>query len=157
MELNFFNKANRVLHYPVRTFYLDGVNLMAYNLSSGMDSLYKKLYTSVILEFESYFALMKILRQCTSPIILSYADLRFSDILSGFIICQFQIPGNVEYHPKYMIYGKKQHLFLVVYEFSGATNEVVLYWENTDVHTANSKGSTIKGLYGYFKGFIFAI
>ena len=75
----------------------------------------------------------------------------------GFIIFHFQIPGNVEYHPKYMIYSKKQHLFLVVYEFSGATNEVVLYWENTDVHTANSKGSTVKGLSSYLKGLSFAI
>ncbi|KAK9682127.1 hypothetical protein RND81_10G052700 [Saponaria officinalis] len=47
LELNFFNKANRVLHYPVRAFYVEGVNLMAYNLCSGGDSIYKKLYTSV--------------------------------------------------------------------------------------------------------------
>lgn len=58
-----------------------------------------------------------------------------------------QIPGNVEFHPKYIIYGKKQHLFLIVYEFSGATNEVVLYWENTDTQLANSKGTTIKGFH----------
>ncbi|KAH9621979.1 hypothetical protein KSS87_010217 [Heliosperma pusillum] len=47
LELNFFNKANRVLHYPVRAFYVDGVNLMASNLCSGDDSVYKKLYTAV--------------------------------------------------------------------------------------------------------------
>jgi hypothetical protein len=47
---------------------------------------------------------------------------------------------------KYMLYSKKQHIFLVVYEFGGATNEVVLYWENVDPLTANSKNSTIKGL-----------
>ncbi|PKA66272.1 hypothetical protein AXF42_Ash006969 [Apostasia shenzhenica] len=47
MELNFFSKENRVLQYPVRTFYLDGFNLMAYNLSSGSDNVYKKLYSSV--------------------------------------------------------------------------------------------------------------
>lgn len=57
-----------------------------------------------------------------------------------------QIPGNVEYYPKYMVYSKKQSLFLVVYEFSGATTEVVLYWENTDLQAANSKSSTVKGL-----------
>jgi hypothetical protein len=57
-----------------------------------------------------------------------------------------QIPGNVEYHVKYMLYSKKQHLFLVVYEFGSATNEVVLYWENNDSLTANSKYSTVKGL-----------
>lgn len=47
---------------------------------------------------------------------------------------------------KYMLYSKKQHIFLVVYEFGGATNEVVLYWENIDSPTANSKNSTVKGL-----------
>ncbi|KAK1313084.1 hypothetical protein QJS10_CPA06g02118 [Acorus calamus] len=47
LELNFFNKENRVLHYPVRAFYVDGVNLMAYNLCSGVDNLYKKLVSSV--------------------------------------------------------------------------------------------------------------
>lgn len=52
----------------------------------------------------------------------------------------------MEYHPKRMLYSKKQHLFLVVYEFSGATNEVVLYWENTDSPIANSKSSSVKGL-----------
>ncbi|MBA0688390.1 hypothetical protein Goari_006182, partial [Gossypium aridum] len=108
LELNFFNKENRVLHYPVRAFYVDGVNLMAYNLSSGGDSIYKKLFTS--------------------------------------------IPGNVEYYPKYMVYGKKRHLFLIVYEFSGTTNEVVLYWEHTDIKLANNKGSTIKGCDAAFIG-----
>lgn len=63
-----------------------------------------------------------------------------------------QIPGNVEYYPKYMVYSKKQNIFLVVYEFSGATNEVVLYWENTDSLTGNSKSNTVKGfsLFGTF-------
>jgi len=32
-----------------------------------------------------------------------------------------------------------------VYEFSGVTNEVVLYWENSDAQVANSKSSTVKG------------
>ncbi|KAJ8764503.1 hypothetical protein K2173_006243 [Erythroxylum novogranatense] len=108
LDLNFFNKENRVLHYPVRAFYVDGLNLMAYSLCSGVDNTYKKLYTS--------------------------------------------IPGNVEYHPKHIVYSKKQHLFLVVYEFSGSTNEVVLYWENTDSQHANSKGSTIKGRDAAFIG-----
>ncbi|GMP28054.1 hypothetical protein CsSME_00003759 [Camellia sinensis var. sinensis] len=108
LELNFFNKENRVLHYPVRAFYADGVNLMAYNLCSGADNTYKKLYTS--------------------------------------------IPGNVEFHPKCLHYSNKQHLFLVVYEFSGATNEVVLYRENTDSQSANSKASTVKGRDAAFIG-----
>ncbi|RDY07951.1 hypothetical protein CR513_07872, partial [Mucuna pruriens] len=108
LELNFFNKANRVLHYPIRAFYMDGLNLMAHNLSSGSDTIYRKLYNS--------------------------------------------IPGNVEYRAKYLIHSKKQRLFLVVYEFSGATNEVVLYWENTDAQTANSKSSTVKGRDGAFVG-----
>ncbi|XP_061341114.1 uncharacterized protein LOC133287491 isoform X2 [Gastrolobium bilobum] len=108
LELNFFNKENRVLHYPVRAFYVDGPNLMAYNLSSGSESIYKKLYNS--------------------------------------------IPGNVEYQAKYLIYSKKQHLFLVVYEFSGTTNEVVLYRENTDAETVNSKSSTVKGRDAAFIG-----
>ncbi|EOX91354.1 Transducin/WD40 repeat-like superfamily protein isoform 2 [Theobroma cacao] len=108
LELNFFNKENRVLHYPVRAFYVDGVNLMAYNLCSGADSIYKKLFTSM--------------------------------------------PANVEYYPKHMVYGKKRHLFLIVYEFSGTTHEVVLYWENTDLKLANSKGSTIKGCDAAFIG-----
>ncbi|KAE8735863.1 hypothetical protein F3Y22_tig00000329pilonHSYRG00242 [Hibiscus syriacus] len=34
-QLNFFNKENRVLHYPVGAFYVDGMNIMAYNLCSG--------------------------------------------------------------------------------------------------------------------------
>ncbi|GLT76209.1 hypothetical protein SLA2020_478820 [Shorea laevis] len=108
LELNFFNKENRVLHYPARAFYVDGLNLMAYNLCSGTDSIYKKLYTS--------------------------------------------IPANVEYCPKHIVYGKRQHLFLVVYEFSGTTNEVVLYKENTDLLLPNSKSTTIKGCDGAFIG-----
>ncbi|XP_058228445.1 uncharacterized protein LOC131336574 isoform X2 [Rhododendron vialii] len=108
LELNFFNRENRVLQYPVRAFYLEGANLMAYNLCSGVDNIYKKLYTS--------------------------------------------IPGNVEFQPKHLLYSNKQHLFLVVYEFSGATNEVVLYWENTDAKSANRKESTIKGRDAAFIG-----
>ncbi|KAI5418139.1 hypothetical protein KIW84_042681 [Lathyrus oleraceus] len=108
LELNFFNKANRVLHYPSRAFYMDGLNLMAHNLSSGSDTIYRKLYNS--------------------------------------------IPGNVEYRAKYLIHSKKQRLFLVVYEFSGATNEVVLYWENSDAQTGNSKSSTVKGRDAAFIG-----
>ncbi|KAI8542186.1 hypothetical protein RHMOL_Rhmol08G0119000 [Rhododendron molle] len=108
LELNFFNRENRVLQYPVRAFYLEGANLMAHNLCSGVDNIYKKLYTS--------------------------------------------IPGNVEFQPKHLIYSNKQHLFLVVYEFSGATNEVVLYWENTDAKSANNKESTIKGRDAAFIG-----
>lgn len=108
LELNFFSKENRVLHYPVRAFYVEGVNLMAYNLASGAESIYKKLYTS--------------------------------------------IPGNVEFQPKYMFYSKKQHLFLVVYEFSGTSNEVVLFWENTGSQLANSKSSTVKGRDAAFIG-----
>ncbi|XP_019431580.1 PREDICTED: uncharacterized protein LOC109338738 isoform X3 [Lupinus angustifolius] len=108
LELNFFNKANRVLHYPARAFYVDGLNLMAHNLSSGSDSIYKKLYNS--------------------------------------------IPRSVEYRAKYLILSKKQRVFLVVFEFSGATNEVVFYWENTDVQSGNSKSSTIKGRDAAFIG-----
>ncbi|KAH6825477.1 Transducin/WD40 repeat-like superfamily protein [Perilla frutescens var. hirtella] len=106
LELNFFSKENRVLHYPVRAFYIEGANLMAYNITSGSESIYKKLYTS--------------------------------------------IPGNVEIHPKYIIYSKKQHIFLVVYEQTGATDEVVLYWENTQV--TNSKVTTVKGADAAFIG-----
>uniref|UniRef100_A0A803ML68 Transducin/WD40 repeat-like superfamily protein n=1 Tax=Chenopodium quinoa TaxID=63459 RepID=A0A803ML68_CHEQI len=108
LELNFFNKANRVLHYPVRAFYMEGVNLMAYNLCSGADSIYKKLYSS--------------------------------------------IPGNVEYQPKSVVYSRKQNLFLVIFELSGAANEVVLYKENTDTRLANSKDSTVKGQDAAFIG-----
>ncbi|PPS15234.1 hypothetical protein GOBAR_AA05342 [Gossypium barbadense] len=108
LELNFFNKETRVLHYPIRAFYVEGMNLMAYNICSGAESTYKKLFTS--------------------------------------------IPGNVEYYPKHMVYSEKRHLFLVVYEFSGTTNEVVLYWENTDLKLSNSKGSTVKGFDAAFIG-----
>ncbi|XP_050363675.1 uncharacterized protein LOC126782463 [Argentina anserina] len=108
LELNFFSKENRVLHYPIRAFCIDGSNLMAYNLCSGADSIYKRLHTSV--------------------------------------------PANVEYHPKYLFYSKKQCIFLVVYEFSGATNEVVLYFENSDSQAANSKCTTVKGRDAAFIG-----
>ncbi|KAK7364047.1 hypothetical protein VNO80_12386 [Phaseolus coccineus] len=108
LELNFFNKENRVLHYPVRAFYVDGPDLMAYNILSGSESIYKKLYNS--------------------------------------------IPRSVEYQAKYLIYSKKQHLFLALYEFSGTTNEVVLYRENTDAMTSSSKSSTVKGRDAAFIG-----
>jgi hypothetical protein len=54
----------------------------------------------------------------------------------------------MECHPKNMSYSPKQHLFLVVFELSGpngVVHEVVLYWEQTDLQTVNSKGSSIKG------------
>ncbi|XP_066362171.1 uncharacterized protein [Miscanthus floridulus] len=111
LELNFFNKETRVVQYPVRAFYLDGFNLMAHNLSSGADNLYKKLYST--------------------------------------------IPSNVECHPKNMSYSQKQHLFLVVFELSGTAgvaHEVVLYWEQTDLQTVNSKGSSIRGRDAAFLG-----
>ena len=38
-----------MVEYPVRAFYLDGFNLMAHNLSSGSDNLYKKLYSTVFI------------------------------------------------------------------------------------------------------------
>lgn len=59
----------------------------------------------------------------------------------------------MEYRAKYLIHSKKQRLFLVVYEFSGATNEVVLYWENSDAQVANSKSSTVKGISNWSKLF----
>uniref|UniRef100_A0ACD5XRH5 Uncharacterized protein n=1 Tax=Avena sativa TaxID=4498 RepID=A0ACD5XRH5_AVESA len=111
LELNFFNQQNRVVHYPVRAFYLDGVNLMAHNLSSGSDNLYKKLYST--------------------------------------------IPSNMECHPKYILHSQKQNMFLVVFELSGPSgvaHEVVLYWEQTDLQTVNSKGSSIKGRDATFLG-----
>ncbi|KAI3760920.1 hypothetical protein L1987_51322 [Smallanthus sonchifolius] len=101
LELNFFSKENRVLHYPTRTFYIEGVNLMAYNLSTGAETVYKKLFASM--------------------------------------------PGHVEFHGKYLLHSRKQHLFLIVYEFNGASSEVVLYWENTSSQSSNSKANTIKG------------
>lgn len=111
LELNFFNQENRVVQYPVRAFYLDGFNLMAHNLSSGSDNLYKKLYSTV--------------------------------------------PSNMECHPKYISYSPKQHMFLVVFELSGTTgvvHEVVLYWEQTDLQTVNTKGNSIRGRDATFLG-----
>lgn len=108
LELNFFNRPNRVLHYPIRAFYVDGVNLMAYNICTGADSIYKKLYTSV--------------------------------------------PGNVECYSRRMLYSARQHLFLILYEFSGASNEVVVYLENTNPLVASSKESTVKGRDAAFIG-----
>ncbi|WOL05680.1 hypothetical protein Cni_G14409 [Canna indica] len=111
LELNFFNRENRVVQYPVRAFYLDGFNLMAYNIASGADNLYKKLYST--------------------------------------------IPGNVECSPRTMIYSSKQHLFLVVFELSGANgvvHEVVLYWEQTDLQSVNTKGTSVRGRDAAFLG-----
>ncbi|MFS7974001.1 putative transcription factor WD40-like family [Helianthus anomalus] len=108
LELNFFSKENRVLHYPTRAFYIEGVNLMAYNLSTGAETVYKKLFASM--------------------------------------------PGHVEFHGKYMLHSRKQHLFLIVYEFNGASSEVVLYWENTSSQSSNSKANTIKGRDAAFIG-----
>ncbi|XP_058088976.1 uncharacterized protein LOC131235688 isoform X2 [Magnolia sinica] len=108
LELNFFNKENRVLHYPVRAFYIDGVNLMAYNICSGVDNLYKKLFSN--------------------------------------------IAGNVECCPRSILYSSKQHLFLIVFEFNGSANEVVVYQELTDFQSANNKGNTIKGRDAAFIG-----
>jgi hypothetical protein len=53
--LNFFNQENRVVQYPVRAIFLDGFNLMAHNLSSGADNLYKKLYSTVLTLVEQHF------------------------------------------------------------------------------------------------------
>ncbi|XP_030455846.2 uncharacterized protein LOC115676948 [Syzygium oleosum] len=108
LEMNFFNKESRVLHYPVRAFYVDDLNLMAYNLCSGTDSIYKKLQKS--------------------------------------------IPGSADYYPTRIIYSIKQHLFLIVYEYRGAANEIFLYWENTNIQAANSKGGSVKGLDAAFVG-----
>lgn len=55
-----------------------------------------------------------------------------------------------------MLYSKRYHLFLVVYEFSNAASEVVLYWENANSQTANSKSSTMKGLAMFFMFFVFS-
>lgn len=57
----------------------------------------------------------------------------------------FQIPGNVECFPRNLLYSSKQHLFLVVFELNGVTNEVVVYREQTDFQPAANKGSTVKG------------
>nr|CAD1843987.1 unnamed protein product [Ananas comosus var. bracteatus] len=65
------------------------------------------------------------------------------------------IPGNVECLPKNMLYSSKQHLFLVVFELSapnGVVHEVVLYWEQTDPQSVNSRGSSVKGRDAAFLG-----
>lgn len=112
LELNFFNKKEqRVVQYPAKAFYLDGFNLMAHNLSSGADNIYKKLYST--------------------------------------------IPSNVECLAKSVVYSSKQNMFMVVFELSGPNgvlHEVVLYWEQTDPHTVNSKGSSVKGRDAAFMG-----
>ena len=66
--------------------------------------------------------------------------------MNSFIFC-FQIPGNVECFPRNVLYSSKQHLFLVVFELNGVTNEVVVYQEQTDFQPAANKGSTVKGFY----------
>ncbi|KAJ4775115.1 Transducin/WD40 repeat-like superfamily protein [Rhynchospora pubera] len=112
LELNFFNKKEqRVVQYPAKAFYLDGFNLMAHNLSSGADNIYKKLYST--------------------------------------------IPSNVECLAKSVVYSSKQNMFMVVFELSGPNgvlHEVVLYWEQTDPHSVNSKGSSVKGRDAAFMG-----
>lgn len=99
---------------------------MAYNLSAGSDTVYRRLYKQV---YKRYGVLGEVNVQ--------------KSFICYLIFCQ--IPGNVEYNAKHMVYSGKQHLFLITYEFSGAAHEVVLYWENTDIQVANSKGSTVKG------------
>ncbi|KAF7114023.1 hypothetical protein RHSIM_RhsimUnG0101300 [Rhododendron simsii] len=131
MELNFFNRENQVIQYPVKEFYLEGANVMAYNLCYGVDNIYKKLYNLSVF-FLSYFQNYYLLS----------SRYEFASKTSVF---GFQILGHVEFKSKHLLYRNKQHLFLVVYEFSGATNEVVLYWENTDAQSAESEESTIKG------------
>lgn len=105
---------------------------MAYNLSSGADNLYKKLYSTVVIELIEILCFMQI-----------HVKMRFT-------INIFQIPGNVECLPKNMLYSSKQHLFLVVFELSapnGVVHEVVLYWEQTDLQSVNSRGSSVKGFH----------
>lgn len=131
LELNFFNKETRVVQYPVRAFYMDGFNLMAHNLASGADNLYKKLYSTVLTVHQNNVFLF----------VTFY-------LFSNSQVTHPQIPSNVECHPKNMSYSPKQHLFLVVFELSGTAgvaHEVVLYWEQTDLQTVNSKGSSIRG------------
>ncbi|GLJ44307.1 hypothetical protein SUGI_0927300 [Cryptomeria japonica] len=48
LDLNFFNKGHRTLHYPVRAFFMDGCNLMAYNLSTAEYNIYKKLSSMAV-------------------------------------------------------------------------------------------------------------
>lgn len=59
---------------------------------------------------------------------------------------------------KSVVYSSKQNMFMVVFELSGPNgvlHEVVLYWEQTDPHSVNSKGSSIKGLQFLFFKFSF--
>ncbi|KAK7338229.1 hypothetical protein VNO77_18831 [Canavalia gladiata] len=46
-------------------------------------------------------------------------------------------------HPATQSSSSAHSLLRVAHEFSGATNEVVLYWENTDAQSSNSKSNTI--------------
>lgn len=43
LELRFFNAEAAIFQYPVRAFFMDGCNLMGYNLSSGEYNTMKKL------------------------------------------------------------------------------------------------------------------
>jgi hypothetical protein len=55
----------------------------------------------------------------------------------------------VECLAKGVVYSSKQNMFMVVFELSGPNgvlHEVVLYWEQMDPHSVNSKGSSVKGL-----------
>lgn len=54
LDLNFFNKEQRILHYPVRAFFMDGCNLTAYNLSTGEYNIYKKLSPTALGGNERY-------------------------------------------------------------------------------------------------------
>lgn len=61
---------------------------------------------------------------------------------------------------KSVVYSSKQNMFMVVFELSGPNgvlHEVVLYWEQTDPHTVNSKGSSVKGLQFLFSFFFFCL
>ncbi|KAK8934237.1 hypothetical protein KSP39_PZI014792 [Platanthera zijinensis] len=66
-----------------------------------------------------------------------------------------QIPGHVECLPVNMLYSSTQHFFLIVFELSGpgvAVHEVVLYWEQTEVQSVNSKGTSVRGRDAAFIG-----
>lgn len=43
LGMKFYNNENRIFNYPVRSFFMDGCNLTAYNLASGDYNIYKKL------------------------------------------------------------------------------------------------------------------
>ncbi|KAJ7550942.1 hypothetical protein O6H91_07G125900 [Diphasiastrum complanatum] len=53
-ELNFFNSELGIFLYPLRVFFMDGCNLMAYNLSSGDYNIYKKFSPTALGGNERY-------------------------------------------------------------------------------------------------------